>query len=76
MFRLRVKNPEKPVAPGLEVGAVVEFEAPAAKEYRDRIVVTVDGQVIDVPLIAYVEQFNYINGIIYFSYYHVYMDLF
>lgn len=51
---MKVKNPEKPVAPGLEVSATIEFEALETKEYKDRVVVTVDGEVIEVPVIAYV----------------------
>jgi len=45
-----VKNPENPVAPGLEVPAVVEYKTHEAVDASDRIVVTVDGDVIEVPL--------------------------
>lgn len=31
-FKLKVKNPDKPVAPGLEVSAVVEYETPETCE--------------------------------------------
>lgn len=51
-FNLKVKNPKKPVAPGLCVPAIVEFETNEAKEIRDRLVVTVDGDVVEIPLIA------------------------
>lgn len=45
-----MKNPEIPVAPGLEVAAVVEYKTSEAVDAKDRIVVTVDGDVIEVPL--------------------------
>lgn len=45
-----MKNPDAPVAPGLEVTAVVEYETSEAVDAKDRIVVTVDGDVIEVPL--------------------------
>lgn len=51
-FRLKVKNPEKPVASGLCVPAIIEFETKETKEIKDRIVLTVDGDVIEIPLIA------------------------
>lgn len=51
-FQLRVKNPNKPIAPGLCVPAVVEFETTEPKEIKDRLVVTIDGDVIEIPLIA------------------------
>lgn len=51
-FCLKVKNPDKPIAPGLCVPAVIEYETDDAKECRDRLVVTVDGDVIEIPLFA------------------------
>lgn len=53
-FMLKVKNPEEPVAPGLSVSGVVVYESPVDCENSDRIVITVDGNVIEVPLFAYV----------------------
>ena len=38
------------MAPGLEVSAVVEYETSEPLDAKDRIVVTVDGDVIEVPL--------------------------
>ncbi|XP_060072017.1 cilia and flagella-associated protein 47-like [Ylistrum balloti] len=55
-FQLKVRNPNKPVAPGLCVPAVVEFEIKEEKEVTDRLVVTVDGDVIEIPLVAYPPQ--------------------
>ena len=47
-----MKNPELPVAPGLEVPAVVEYESRDNAERKDRLVLTVDGEVIEIPLKA------------------------
>ena len=47
-----MKNPGTPVAPGLEVGAVVEYSASEAAERKDRIVVTIDDDVVEVPVAA------------------------
>lgn len=47
---MKVKNPNAPVAAGLEVPAVVEYETSEAVDAKDRIVITVDGDVLEVPL--------------------------
>ncbi|XP_064627283.1 cilia- and flagella-associated protein 47-like isoform X2 [Lineus longissimus] len=52
-FSLKVNNPEKPVAPGLQVQAFVEYETSEEADCVDRLVVTVDGDVIEIPLHAY-----------------------
>ncbi|KAK3775916.1 hypothetical protein RRG08_017206 [Elysia crispata] len=52
-FSLKVKNPEEPVAPGLAVNAVVVYNPMQEKEEKDRLVLTVDGNVIEVPIYAY-----------------------
>lgn len=49
---MKVKNPEEPVAPGLGVTAIVEYCPMNEKEEKDRIVLTVDGNVIEVPIFA------------------------
>ena len=51
-FKLKVTNPEKPVAPGLCVPAIVEYECTEDGEVKDRIVVTVDGDVVEIPIVA------------------------
>ena len=51
-FKLKVSNPEKPVAPGLCVPAIVEYECTEEEVLKDRIVVTVDGDVIEIPIAA------------------------
>lgn len=45
-------NPEKPVAPGLEVTATVEFSTEERQDYQDRIILQVDDDVIEIPLCA------------------------
>jgi hypothetical protein len=45
-----VTNPDKAVAAGLEVPAVLECIVTDETEYTDRVVVTVDGKVIEVPI--------------------------
>ena len=49
-FNLKVKNPEERVAAGLEVTATVEYKVTDTDQHQDRLVVTVDGDVIEVPL--------------------------
>ena len=51
-FSLKVKNPDQPVAAGLEVPAIVEYYTSEKGEHKDRIVLTIDGDVIEIPLIA------------------------
>ncbi|XP_053397416.1 cilia- and flagella-associated protein 47-like isoform X4 [Mercenaria mercenaria] len=52
-FKLKVKNPDKPVASGLSVPAIVEYTSTEEGEFKDRIVVTVDGEVVEIPIAAY-----------------------
>ncbi|KAL4233464.1 hypothetical protein ACF0H5_008145 [Mactra antiquata] len=52
-FKLKVKNPDKPVAPGLSVPAIIEYTSTEEGEFHDRVVVTVDGEVVEIPIIAY-----------------------
>jgi len=51
-FKLKVKNPDKPVAPGLSVPAIIEYTCTEEGEFKDRIVVTVDGEVVEIPIAA------------------------
>ncbi|XP_072178621.1 cilia- and flagella-associated protein 47-like [Diadema setosum] len=55
-FRLIVNNPEKPIAPGLEVSATVEYESSEVGDYQDRLILLVDENVIEVPVSAYAPQ--------------------
>ncbi|XP_052808119.1 cilia- and flagella-associated protein 47-like isoform X2 [Mya arenaria] len=52
-FKLKVKNPDKPVAPGLSVPAIIEYRSTEEGEFKDRIVVTVDGEVVEIPIVAH-----------------------
>ncbi|CAF2209937.1 unnamed protein product [Rotaria magnacalcarata] len=52
-FQLVVNNPDEPVPPGLEVTGVVEYIARSNQEQRDTIVVDIDGQEIQIPLLAF-----------------------
>ena len=45
-----MKNPESPVASGLSVTAVVEYAPTDDVQLKDRLVVTVDGEVMEVPI--------------------------
>lgn len=49
-----MKNPDKPVASGLCVPAIIEFCTTEDGEFKDRIVVTVDGEVVEIPIVAWV----------------------
>ncbi len=51
-FVLKAKCTDKTIAPGLEVSALVEYETKEAIEHSDRIVLTVDDDVIEIPLKA------------------------
>lgn len=52
-FRLSVKNPTKPVAPGLEILATVEYVSDASEDARDRVILAVDDDIVEIPLYAY-----------------------
>jgi len=49
---LIVESPSAPVAPGLEVTAIVEYTNDKAEDARDRILLAVDDDVVEVPLYA------------------------
>lgn len=48
-----VKNPDQPVPPGLEVTGIIEYTAKSNQEQRDTFVVDIDGQEIQIPLLAF-----------------------
>ncbi|XP_076799523.1 cilia- and flagella-associated protein 47-like isoform X2 [Clavelina lepadiformis] len=52
-FKLNVTNPQRPVAPGMEIFATVEYISDVAEDARDRIILSVDDDVIEIPLYAY-----------------------
>ncbi|XP_033113331.1 cilia- and flagella-associated protein 47-like isoform X2 [Anneissia japonica] len=55
-FELKVKNPEKPVAPGLEVPGTISFTTDEPLDCQDRIILLVDEDVIEIPIFVYSPQ--------------------
>ncbi|XP_070567350.1 cilia- and flagella-associated protein 47-like [Ptychodera flava] len=55
-FRLKVRNPDKPIAPGLELKATIEYFTDVPKDCHDRVILLVDDDVIEIPLFAYCPQ--------------------
>ncbi|CAH2223146.1 cilia- and flagella-associated 47 [Pelobates cultripes] len=51
-FTLTVNNPDKPVAPGLQVKAVVEYRPKEKEDIREKIRILVDADVIDVTVLG------------------------
>lgn len=48
-----MKNPSKPVAPGLEVVAYIDYVAETEETRKeDRIIVTINGSPLEIPLVA------------------------
>ncbi|PFX34680.1 Calponin-likey domain-containing protein 2 [Stylophora pistillata] len=52
-FTLKAKNPEHAIAPGLEVSALVEYYTTKAEDAQDRVILVVDNDVVEIPLVAY-----------------------
>lgn len=53
-FRLKVKNPDHAIAPGLEVSGLVEYYTTKAEDAQDRVILVVDNDVVEIPLVALV----------------------
>ncbi|NWS75294.1 CFA47 protein, partial [Crotophaga sulcirostris] len=51
-FKLIVENPEKPVAPGLQVTAFVEYYPEREEDVEDRLHLLVEDEVVDIPLLG------------------------
>ncbi|NXY41348.1 CFA47 protein, partial [Ceuthmochares aereus] len=51
-FKLIVENPEKLVAPGLEVTAFVEYCPDSAEDVEDRMLLLVEDDIIGIPLLG------------------------
>ncbi|NXG20600.1 CFA47 protein, partial [Grallaria varia] len=49
-FKLIVENPEKPIAPGLQVKAFVEYYPNSQEDLQDKLRLLVDDDVVDIPL--------------------------
>ncbi|XP_077338680.1 cilia- and flagella-associated protein 47 [Lithobates pipiens] len=52
-FTLSVQNPEKPIAPGLQITATIEYKPSKKEDVSDKLLVVVDGDVINVPLLGF-----------------------
>lgn len=48
-----MENPEKPIASGLQVKAVVEYTPNRAEDLQDKLILLVDDDVVDIPLLGY-----------------------
>ncbi|NXC59688.1 CFA47 protein, partial [Aleadryas rufinucha] len=51
-FKLIVENPEKPIASGLQFKAVVEYTPNRAEDLRDKLILLVDDDIVDIPLLG------------------------
>ncbi|XP_074672980.1 cilia- and flagella-associated protein 47 [Strix aluco] len=51
-FKLIVKNPEKPVASGLQVTALVEYYPEREEDIRDRLLLLIENDTVDIPLLG------------------------
>ena len=49
-----MKNPDHPIAPGLDVSALVEYYTTKAEDAQDRVILIADNDVVEIPLIALV----------------------
>ncbi|NWZ51482.1 CFA47 protein, partial [Haliaeetus albicilla] len=51
-FKLIVENPEKPVASGLQVTAVVEYYPESEEDLQDRLLLLIEDDIVDIPLLG------------------------
>ncbi|XP_025947269.1 cilia- and flagella-associated protein 47, partial [Apteryx rowi] len=51
-FKLIVENPEKPVASGLKVTAIVEYYPDSEEDLQDRLLLLIEEDVVDIPLLG------------------------
>ncbi|NXB56610.1 CFA47 protein, partial [Struthidea cinerea] len=51
-FKLIAENPEKPVASGLQFKAVVEYTPNRAEDLQDKLILLVDDDIVDIPLLG------------------------
>lgn len=47
-----MRNPDKPIAPGLDVMALVEYYTEQNEDQEDKVILLVDNDIIEIPLIA------------------------
>ncbi|NWU94579.1 CFA47 protein, partial [Upupa epops] len=53
-FKLTVENPEKPVAPGLQVTAFVDYYPQREENLQDRLLLLIEDGTVDIPLLGFV----------------------
>ncbi|NXF73736.1 CFA47 protein, partial [Sclerurus mexicanus] len=53
-FKLIVENPDKPVAPGLQIKACVEYYPDRPENLQDNLLLLVDDDVVDIPLLGFI----------------------
>ncbi|XP_077637788.1 cilia- and flagella-associated protein 47 [Lonchura striata] len=51
-FKLIVENPEKPIASGLQVKAVVEYTPKCAEDLQDKLTLLIDDDVVHIPVLG------------------------
>lgn len=51
-FKIKAKIPDRAIAPGLELSALVEYFTTENEDSQDRVILTVDNDVIEVPIVA------------------------
>ncbi|NXE93663.1 CFA47 protein, partial [Menura novaehollandiae] len=51
-FKLIVENPEKSIASGLQVKAIVEYSPECPEDLEDKLVLLVDDDIVDIPLLG------------------------
>ncbi|NWI48109.1 CFA47 protein, partial [Picathartes gymnocephalus] len=51
-FKLIVENPEKPIASGLQLKAVVEYTPKCAEDLQDKLILLVDDDTVEIPLLG------------------------
>ncbi|NXB89390.1 CFA47 protein, partial [Vidua chalybeata] len=51
-FKLIVENPEKPIASGLQVKAVVEYTPQCAEDLQDKLTLLIDDDVVHIPVLG------------------------
>ncbi|MGH0144520.1 UNVERIFIED_CONTAM: hypothetical protein FKN15_016434 [Acipenser sinensis] len=52
-FKLTVVNPDKPIAPGLQVFATVEYLPENDENFRDRLILLADEAIMEIPLLVF-----------------------
>ncbi|XP_064263439.1 cilia- and flagella-associated protein 47 isoform X3 [Passer domesticus] len=53
-FKLIVENPEKPIASGLHLKAVVEYTPKSAEDLQDKLTLLVDDDIVHIPVLGLV----------------------